>query len=80
MTQNLQQREVIATNLLSIISDYPDQLRVIIDELTYKLNDKQLDEIEDLIVNQYCEDEEGEITSFQEELEIKKYIKNNPIW
>tara|TARA_B100000131_G_scaffold57392_1_gene52696 strand:- start:158 stop:397 length:240 start_codon:yes stop_codon:yes gene_type:complete len=79
MTQNLQQREVIATNLLSIISDYPDQLRVIIDELTYKLNDKQLDEIEDLIVNQYCEDEEGEITSFQEELEIKKYIKNNPI-
>jgi len=79
MTQNLQQREVIATNLLSIISDYPDQLRVIIDELTYKLNDKQLDEIEDLIVNQYCEDEEGEITSFQEELEVKKYIKNNPI-
>ena len=79
MTQNLQQREVIATNLLSIISDYPDQLRVIIDELTYKLNDKQLDEIEDLIVNQYCEDEEGEITTFQEELEIKKYIKNNPI-
>ena len=79
MTQKLQQREVIATNLLSIISDYPDQLRVIIDELTYKLNDKQLDEIEDLIVNQYCEDEKGEITSFQEELEVKKYIKNNPI-
>ena len=49
-------RKDVASNLIDIIADYPDQLVPIIDELTYKLNQKQLEEIEDLIVNHYGED------------------------
>ena len=49
-------RKEIASNLVEIIGDYPDQLVPIIDELTFKLNQQQLDEIEDLIVNQYEEE------------------------
>ena len=49
-------RKEIANNLVEIIGDYPDQLVPIIDELTFKLNQQQLDEIEDLIVNQYEEE------------------------
>ena len=49
-------RKEIASNLVEIIGDYPDQLVPIIDELTFKLNQQQLDEIEDLIVNHYEEE------------------------
>ena len=49
-------RKDIASNLIGIIGDYPDQLVPIIDELTYKLNQNQLEEIEDLIVNHCGED------------------------
>ena len=46
-------RKNVASTLVEVISDYPDQLVPIIDELTYKLNQTQLEEIEDLIVNHY---------------------------
>ena len=49
-------RKDVASNLVEIIADYPDQLVPIIDELTYKLNQNQLEEIEDLIVNHYGEE------------------------
>ena len=41
---------------MEVVDDYPDQLRVVIDELLSHLNDYQLDQIEDLIVNNYEED------------------------
>tara|TARA_B100001113_G_C21083824_1_gene611144 strand:- start:754 stop:918 length:165 start_codon:yes stop_codon:yes gene_type:complete len=50
-------RKTISKNLIEIIADYPDQLQVIIDELTFKLDQNQLDQIEDLIVNNYNNDE-----------------------
>ena len=49
-------RKDVASNLIDIIADYPDQLVPIIDELTYKLKQTQLEEIEDLIVNHYGEE------------------------
>ncbi len=49
-------RKDVASNLVEIIADYPDQLVPIIDELTFKLNQTQLEEIEDLIVNHYGEE------------------------
>ena len=72
-------QELIGNNLMEIVDDYPDQLRVVIDELVSHLNDNQLDQIEDLIVNNYSDIDPLEITSFQEELEVKKYIRDNPI-
>ncbi len=54
---NLRTRqELIGNNLMEVIDDYPDQIRPIIDELVSYLNDSQLDQIEDLIVNNYEED------------------------
>jgi len=54
---NLRTRqELISNNLLEVVDDYPDQLRVIIDELLSHLNGNQLDQIEDLIVNNYGEE------------------------
>ena len=41
---------------MEVVDDYPDQLRVVIDELVSHLNDNQLDQIEDLIVNNYGEE------------------------
>ena len=41
---------------MDVCCDYPDQIRPIIDELVSYLNDNQLDEIEDLIVNNYGEE------------------------
>ena len=38
---------------MEVCCDYPDQIRVVIDELVSHLNDNQLDQIEDLIVNNY---------------------------
>ena len=49
-------QELIGNNLLEVVDDYPDQLRVIIDELLSHLNGHQLDQIEDLIVNNYGEE------------------------
>ena len=49
-------QELIGNNLMSVIDNYPDQLRVIVDELVSHLNHDQLDQIEDLIVNNYGED------------------------
>ena len=56
-TFNLRTRqELIGNNLMEVVCDYPDQIRPIIDELVSHLNDNQLDQIEDLIVNNYGED------------------------
>ena len=49
-------QELIGNELMDVCCDYPDQIRPIIDELVSLLNDSQLDEIEDLIVNNYGED------------------------
>jgi len=49
-------QELIGNNLMEVVCDYPDQIRPIIDELVSHLNDTQLDQIEDLIVNNYGED------------------------
>tara|TARA_R100000742_G_C4267964_1_gene86239 strand:- start:509 stop:745 length:237 start_codon:yes stop_codon:yes gene_type:complete len=48
-------QELISNTLMEVIDDYPDQLRVVIDELVSHLSHTQLDEVEDLIVNNYCE-------------------------
>ena len=54
---NLRTRqELIGNNLMEVIDDYPDQLRVVIDELVSHLDNNQLDQIEDLIVNNYGEE------------------------
>ena len=50
-------QEFMRNNLLDIIDDYPDQLIVIIEELVSQLNHKQLDEMEDLIVNNYGDED-----------------------
>ena len=49
-------QELIGNNLMEVVCDYPDQIRPIIDELVSYLNDNQLDQIEDLIVNNYGEE------------------------
>lgn len=57
ITNIYKRRSAFSDELLSIIADYPDQQIVIIDELLSKLNHIQLDELEDLIVNNYDEDD-----------------------
>ena len=49
-------QELIGNELMDVCCDYPDQIRVVIDELVSYLNDSQLDQVEDLIVNNYSED------------------------
>ena len=49
-------QELIGNELMNVCCEYPDQIRPIIDELLSYLNDSQLDEVEDLIVNNYEED------------------------
>ena len=44
---------------MEVCCDYPDQIRVVIDELVSHLNDNQLDQIEDLIVNNYGEEDDS---------------------
>ena len=54
---NLRTRqELIGNNLMEVVVDYPDQIRPIIDELVSHLDNNQLDQIEDLIVNNYGEE------------------------
>ena len=59
MTQNIAKlrvrQELIGNKLMNVCCDYPDQIRVVIDELISYLNDSQLDQVEDLIVNNYSE-------------------------
>ena len=54
-------QEFMRNNLLDIIDDYPDQLIVIIEELVSHLNHNQLDQMEDLIVNNYGDEEVAEV-------------------
>ena len=49
-------QELIGNNLMEVVDDYPDQFRVVIDELVSHLDNNQLDQIEDLIVNNYAEE------------------------
>ncbi len=49
-------QEQIGNELMDVCCDYPDQIRVVIDELVSYLNDNQLDQVEDLIVNNYSEE------------------------
>ena len=54
MTFNLRTRqELIGNNLMEVVFYYPYQIRPIIDELVSHLDNNQLDQIEDLIVNNY---------------------------
>ena len=54
MTSNLRTRqELIGNNLMEVCCDYPDQIRVVIDELVSHLDNNQLDQMEDFIVNNY---------------------------
>ena len=46
-------KDQISKDLIEIINDDPIQLETIINELILKLNEIQLNEIEDLIVNQF---------------------------
>ena len=51
---NLRTRqELIGNNLMEVCCDYPDQIRVVIDELVSHLDNNQLDQMEDFIVNNY---------------------------
>ena len=49
-------QELIGNELMDVCCDYPDQIRVVIDEFVQYLNDNQLDQVVDLIVNNYSED------------------------
>ena len=51
-----ERQKMIAKTLMEVIANYPDQLIVVIEELVSKLDDTKLDEIEDLIVNNYEEE------------------------
>ena len=55
-SSKLKMQLLIANELMAIIKDYPDQCRVIIDELVSHLNLPQLIEIEDLINHNYEEE------------------------
>ena len=51
---NLRTRqELIGNILMEVCCDYPDQIRVVIDELVSHLDNNQLDQMEDFIVNNY---------------------------
>ena len=54
-------QELIGNELMDVCCDYPDQIRPIIDELVSLLNDNQLDQVEDLIVNNYGEEYQNHI-------------------
>ena len=46
-------KDQISKDLIEIINDDPTQLKTIINELILKLNQIQLNQIEDLIVNHF---------------------------
>ena len=50
MTFNLRTRqELIGNNLMEVCCDYPDQIRPIIDEYVYLLNEKRFEEMQEFI-------------------------------
>ena len=55
-SSKLRMQLLIANKLMEIIKDYPDQCRVIIDELVSHLSLTQLIEVEDLINHNYEEE------------------------
>ena len=59
--ENQKRQADLSAELREIVLSYPDQLQVILDELCYQLDSDQLDQIEDLVVNQYSLEEEDEI-------------------
>ena len=65
ITNIYKRRSAFSDELLSINAEYPDQQIVIIDELLSKLNHIQLDELEDLIVNNYDTEEDDNIIRYQ---------------
>ena len=56
--ENQKRQADLSAELREIVLSYPDQLQVILDELCYQLDTDQLDQIEDLVVNQYGLDDE----------------------
>jgi len=56
--ENQKRQADLSAELREIVLSYPDQLQVILDELCYQLDTDQLDQIEDLVVNQYGLDED----------------------
>ena len=56
--ENQKRQADLSAELREIVLSYPDQLQVILDELCYQLDSDQLDQIEDLVVNQYGLDDE----------------------
>ena len=56
--ENQKRQADLSAELREIVLSYPDQLQVILDELCYQLDSDQLDQIEDLVVNQYGLDED----------------------
>ena len=58
ITENQKRQADLSAELREIVLSYPDQLQVILDELCYQLDSDQLDQIEDLVVNQYGLDDE----------------------
>ena len=55
-SSKLRMQLLIANKLMEIIKDYPDQCRVIIDELVSQLSLTQLLEVENLINHNYEEE------------------------
>ena len=55
-SSKLRMQLLIANKLMAIIKDYPEQCRVIIDELVSRLNFTQLVEIDHLINHNYEEE------------------------
>tara|TARA_B100000131_G_scaffold226539_1_gene218128 strand:- start:185 stop:370 length:186 start_codon:yes stop_codon:yes gene_type:complete len=61
MRRTIKQRQELCTDVLHAVLESSDNgdlslLEVIIDEYVYKLSDREIDELEDLLVNQFGED------------------------
>ena len=67
--ENQKRQADLSAELREIVLSYPDQLQVILDELCYQLDSDQLDQIEDLVVNQYgLDDEDVELENVTDDL------------
>ena len=60
MRRTIKQRQELCTDVLHAVLESSDNgdlslLEVIIDEYVYKLSDREIDELEDLLVNQFGE-------------------------
>ena len=56
MRRTLKDRQEFCEIILEAIEDDETLLEHIIDDYVYRLNDNELDELEDLLVNQFGED------------------------